>query len=436
MAPLISARRTDPAIDLHATVALGERLAPTKPPAALPRVGWPIAAVGGAWVAAICGWLIVTGLTVLGWLAAGSGSFTGAMTVGTQLWLLANGSGARLGGTALTLTPWGATAGLLYLVFRLARFAAHQSRVHDSGQRSHRTSAALVTALVTLAYALPVLTTGFALNGPPPWPGLLSVLGAVALCSWWGSCRGLALHATRGWPLWCRALPRAVLAGQLTLVAVGSAALAAGLVVHHERVLALTDGLHAGLVGGFVLGLVQLAFVPNAVVWAASYALGAGFTLGPGTLVSLTSTSTGLLPSVPLLGALPAAGPGQSGDLWWLTAGCAAGGVTAWIAIRARPTARVDETSLVGALSGLLTALVFVGLAWASGGSLGVVRLADLGPRLLPLLVMSAATMGLAGMFVGLVLGVLRRRPDRPRPRRPPSTRWPSRLWRGGRVSR
>jgi hypothetical protein len=61
-------------------------------------------------------------------------------------------------------------------------------------------------------------------------------------------------------------------------------------------------------------------------------------------------------------------------------------------------------------LSGLLAGLVFVSLAWASGGDLGAVRLTALGPRLLPLVIMAPTTMGLAGMVVGLVLGLLRHR--------------------------
>jgi hypothetical protein len=69
----------------------------------------------------------------------------------------------------------------------------------------------------------------------------------------------------------------------------------------------------------------------------------------------------------------------------------------------------LDETCLVGGLSGVTAGLVFVVLAWATSGDLGAARLAGLGPRLLPLLVMAATTLGLAGMLVGLVVGLLRR---------------------------
>jgi hypothetical protein len=200
-----------------------------------------------------------------------------------------------------------------------------------------------------------------------------------------------------------------VTAAQLAMLLTGAAALVAGLVVHLNRVLALTDSLQTGVVGGVALWLVQLAFVPNGIVWAGSYTLGAGFSLGQGSVVALASTEHGLLPSVPLLGALPGAGAGEVTHLWWLVGGAVAGASAAWVMVRARPTARLDETSLVGALAGVLGGLVFVGLAWVSGGDLGGSRLAGLGPRLLPLLMLSVTTMGLAGMFTGLVLGLFRR---------------------------
>lgn len=164
------------------------------------------------------------------------------------------------------------------------------------------------------------------------------------------------------------------------------------------------------MAGGLALLLGQLAFAPNLFVWAASYALGAGFTLGAGSVLAPVSSQIGILPGIPVLAAVPTAGPGSALLLWWLTAGVLAGVVAAWLVVRARPAARLDETSLVGALGGLLGGLVFVGLAWATSGDLGTVRLADLGPRLRPLLVMAVTTMSLAGMITGLLLGLLRRR--------------------------
>jgi hypothetical protein len=73
-----------------------------------------------------------------------------------------------------------------------------------------------------------------------------------------------------------------------------------------------------------------------------------------------------------------------------------------------RPAARYDEASLVGGLAGLLGGLVFAGLGWATSGDLGSLRLAGLGPRMLPLVIMAVTTMGLSGMIAGLTLGLVR----------------------------
>jgi hypothetical protein len=404
MASLLSPRRTEPDLELHATVARSEEARQRPDEAPLPRYGWLVMAVGGGLTAALSGWVLLAGVAVLGWLAADRGSLVGAIGVGTQLWLLANGAGAQLGSTAVTLVPWGATLVFAVILSRAAGFAARHAP-----EESWR-SAAGVTGATTVAYVVPVLLVSvFAGGAPHPVRGLaVSALVAVAAAGW-GSCRALGCDLTAGWPAWARAVPRAVAGAQLTLLAAGAAALATGLVVHVDRVVALSESLDAGVVGGIALLLAQLAFVPNAVVWSASYALGAGFTLGQGSVVAPASTQLGLLPSVPLLGALPGSGAGEPVQLWWLAAGALAGAVAAWLVTRARPAARLDETCLVGGLSGVTAGLVFVVLAWATSGDLGAARLAGLGPRLLPLLVMAATTLGLAGMLVGLVVGLLRR---------------------------
>ena len=93
---------------------------------------------------------------------------------------------------------------------------------------------------------------------------------------------------------------------------------------------------------------------------------------------------------------------------WWLAGGVLAGAVAALVVVLGRRAARFDETALVGGLAGVLSGAVFTGLAWLSSGDLGVARLADLGPRLLPLLVLAVTTLGLAGMASGLILGLVR----------------------------
>jgi hypothetical protein len=57
----------------------------------------------------------------------------------------------------------------------------------------------------------------------------------------------------------------------------------------------------------------------------------------------------------------------------------------------------------------LLAGAVFAGLAWAASGDLGTLRLAGIGPRLFPLLVMAGTTMGLSGLITGLAFGLVTR---------------------------
>jgi hypothetical protein len=192
------------------------------------------------------------------------------------------------------------------------------------------------------------------------------------------------------------------------MLVAGAGLLATALILHLNRVVTLNQALQPGVAGNIALVLLQLAFAPNAIVWSGSYALGAGFAVGPGSAVAPAGTQLGILPGLPMLGALPATGAGRPEQLWWLAAGALAGAVAAWIVVRRRPAARFDEASLVGGLAGLLGGLVFTGLGWATSGDLGSLRLAGLGPRLLPLVIMAATTMGLSGMIVGLVLGLVR----------------------------
>jgi hypothetical protein len=404
MASLLSPRRTERDLVLRATTPAapgGNALAPG--PAA-PRLGWGVVAVAGGLLCALTTWLLVAGLAVVGWLAADPGTLVGALVVGTQLWLTGHGVGLALGGVEVTLVPWGIAALSGFLLSRCAGVAARAAR---PGQRPR---AWLVAVVLLAAYLVPVLVAAVLLGRPGLAPGHVLVVLAVLLgAALHGAGRALDRDWTRSWPAWFRSVPRAVLASQLVLLLAGAAVLVTGLALHLDRVTSLHEALAPGVAGGIALLAAQLALAPNAVVWSTSYALGGGFTLGNGSVVAPAGTDLGVLPGLPLLGALPAAGPGPASALFWLAAGVLAGAVAAWLVVRGRPQARFDETSLVGGAAGLLGGLAFVGLAWATSGDLGTLRLSGLGPLLLPLLVMAVTTLGLSGMVTGLLLGLWRR---------------------------
>jgi hypothetical protein len=408
MASLLSPRRNRGDIDLAATgptVVLG-----TEEPTELPTVAWLALAVGAGLLSVLCGWVLVAGLVVAGWLAAEPGTLGQAFAVGTQLWLLANGGGATVGAATVTLIPWGLTLLVAWLVSRMAGYAARH------GSLDSPTVTPLVCIVTTVSYLVPLLAVALLAGGP--WPALRAgtvMLVVVAASAAWGCCRARNSWPTDSWPAWSRAVPRAVAAALLLLFAGGAAVLATGLALNLDRVTTLLTALDAGIVGNIALLLGQLAYAPNAIVWAASYAIGPGFTLGDGSIVSPAATELGALPSIPMLAAVPDVGPGGVSHLWWLALGVAAGAVAATLVVLARPSARFDETSLVGALAGSLAGVAFTGVAWLTSGDLGTDLLAGLGPELVPVLVMSASTMGLSGAVCGAALGLWRRRPHRSR---------------------
>jgi len=67
----------------------------------------------------------------------------------------------------------------------------------------------------------------------------------------------------------------------------------------------LTTVLQPGIFGGFLLLLLNILYIPNAIVSTLAYFSGVGFAVGSGTLVSPISFRLNKIPAMPLLGALP-----------------------------------------------------------------------------------------------------------------------------------
>ncbi len=100
--------------------------------------------------------------------------------------------------------------------------------------------------------------------------------------------------------------------------------------------LALHEALGPGVAGGAVLTLAQALLVPNLVVWTSAALVGPGFAVGS-TSVNLASSTLGPLPAVPVLGALPAAGPLPPAALALFAAPFAAGIVAGLLLSHGRP---------------------------------------------------------------------------------------------------
>jgi hypothetical protein len=183
------------------------------------------------------------------------------------------------------------------------------------------------------------------------------------------------------------ARPRSIVLGMLgasaLLTAVGAALAGTSLVIHLPEVKAATSALAPGPTGAALLLLAQLAYAPNAIIWAVAYVLGPGFAFGAGTVVAPTGSALGPLPVFPMLAALPS-GARSAGPAWVtvliLATPYLAGMFAGIVTVRITPTPVIEAAALWGFAAGAATGAA-AGLAAAfSGGPLGDGRLAAVGP--------------------------------------------------------
>ena len=89
------------------------------------------------------------------------------------------------------------------------------------------------------------------------------------------------------------------------LLGVASFVFGISLLFNISMVKNLTTVLQPGIFGGLLLLLLNILYIPNAIVATLAYFSGVGFAVGSGTLVSPLSFRLNKIPAMPLLGALP-----------------------------------------------------------------------------------------------------------------------------------
>jgi hypothetical protein len=201
------------------------------------------------------------------------------------------------------------------------------------------------------------------------------------------------LGAARGLAPWSRlaglmpARPRSIVLGMLgaaaILAAAGAVLTGASLAVHLPEVKAASDALGPGLGGALLLLLAQIAYAPNAIIWAVAYTLGPGFAFGAGTVVAPTGSALGAVPVFPILAAMPS-GARPDAPAWVpvliLAMPYAAGIFAGIVTVRIAPTPMIEAAPLWGFAAGAATGAL-AGLAAAfAGGPLGDGRLSAVGP--------------------------------------------------------
>lgn len=396
------------------TIAVDVDEAPRKQPREWPWP-WYVAAVLGPIAVLLAGWLILAALGAVGWLTSPEADLGPALALATRFLVLAHGAPLEIGGLPVSIIPLGITATLILLAVPVAAFAARHAAGQsadpdDTGKLWVDGEALTLKVGGTFAgvYTVAVAILMGAL-GVLSLRGLIGALAVGVVAGLWGAAHGVGFDPTDAWPEWLRSVPRAMGAALLLVLAGGAAVLVVALWAGRDRVGEIVTNLDGGAGGLVLLVALHLAYLPNLILACVSWMLGAGVTVGDGSLITLTSSEAGLLPAVPIFGIVPPPDGGSAAHLWWLAVGAVAGAIAALVVTLARPRARFDETALVGALAGVLAGGFAVVACAIGSGSLGSDRLAFVGARLLELAIFAPTLLGLSGMAVGLVLGLLRR---------------------------
>src|SRR5215472_4599408 len=266
-----------------------------------PGAARPLAVTGAlaACVVMATGLVILTLLVLVGWIAAPHAGLglPGVLRTATGLWLAAHHVGFALHGAGrIGMLPLGLVlipGSLLWLAGRWVARTGQLARLSEVGYAA----LALAAPYAVLCGALALASRSRLAS-----PSLLEAVIAGFLLAFCAGGLGGA-RALAPWPQLFRLMPprsRSVVlgtAGALAVLCAGGALLAGGSLATHLSEYRSMDALLApGLIGGALLVLVQLAYVPNAVGWAICYSLGPGFAFGTSTVVAPTGAAVGPLP--------------------------------------------------------------------------------------------------------------------------------------------
>ncbi|MEU4829756.1 DUF6350 family protein [Streptosporangium sp. NPDC023615] len=384
--------------------------------------------LAAAWTLGV-GLAVLTTLTLVGWIATPRGALGAGLPAvfrtASQLWLAAHHAGFAIPGGSVGLLPLGLTVLPAFLLYRAGTWMARDAdlrlrlparlpkntprEVSNARRRAQLVLVAQAGISLAAPYALLAGLIALVTRNEITQPFLGDVLiSHLVLAFIAGS---VAVARTIGpWRSMLRLLPerlRSVVVGTsaaLTIMLVAGAVLVVGAIVaNFEQVGELSGILAPGFVGGLLLLLIQGLYLLNAFVWGMAYIAGPGFAVGTGTLVAPTGVQLGTVPSLPILGALPDAGPTPAWLMTVVAVPFVAGAVAGVLVVRISPSSSYEGAPLWGLACGLVTGAAAGLLAALSGGSLGGARLSTVGPAAWEVMLSVTLEVGVAaGIAAGL----------------------------------
>lgn len=240
-------------------------------------------------------------ISLLAWATAGSsnGNTSDPIRAAMWIWLAAHHVPFRL-----VLPPAGQSGlfsylpmGALIFPFLAARSGFTRIKDHiDIGERSLRLSRSLFTIFYTLIAMLIAWGSGTTAVSPILyWVPLITVPGI------WFATGTVRSRVRR------KEIASIQIATRLIALGLGVSSIVLGfaLFFHLKTVENLTVVLQPGWIGGLFFLVLNILYLPNAIVATLSYLAGPGFAVGAHTLFSPLSHKISEIPALPILGALP-----------------------------------------------------------------------------------------------------------------------------------
>lgn len=307
------------------------------------------------------------------------------------------------------MVPWGLTLLPAWLSWRTGRRLARASYRDQAWQAL----AGAVTAYGAVALTCAMLPGADRIT-VSPWPGVLlpcllftaaALAGARREAGTWAHLIGLDMteriarrsQYERWAGTYAWALVRAAGVALAGLVALNALLVVVTLAVHWAPVVRAQQMVDAGPVGGLMLALLEIGWLPTFTAWALAWTAGPGFRVGSDSLYSVFGAHPAPVPALPVLEALPATWqpwfpvlvlvPVAAGALagWWLLRE-GENHLDDWLAGRmdARWASLALSTLAQSLLLGLLTAVALVVPLALTQGTFGVGTLAQVGSSVLP----------------------------------------------------
>jgi hypothetical protein len=123
------------------------------------------------------------------------------------------------------------------------------------------------------------------------------------------------------------------------MLGLGGLLLSISLILNFSTAKNLTIVIQPGILGGLLLLLLQLLYLPNIIFTCLSYGLGSGFSLGSATDITPFIFNLREIPAIPVLAALP------NGKYPWLIVFTLIVAIYAWVNINLISKQRVDAKS-------------------------------------------------------------------------------------------